>query len=216
MIDLKRTMITAVSNGEIKLKNVTAYLEEAKKQGCSIMGGNSIEHAVYVLGRSGGDSFLCCNSRKKVFYRKKLDLGPCGELEDETVGDFKKITLADLKPERTKAEFVKCEFSSLSKAFEEHEKEPLHIKCVDGEFQCINDLGVLHNVNNGKDLYRKVERDVTWQDEVCEFLNEKPIRGRKLSVELIAELDDIEWDVISEPDFIGMCHLVAEMTDKPE
>ena len=129
---------------------------------------------------------------------------------DDVEIDAREITLEDLKLKSTKTEFVKVEMKDAHKyhtneLFFEYSSEKIDpLKEVDAAFFIINQ----HK------LVRKVDREVTWQDEVNEILdnctnseNEKAIlKEDGLYMDAFLPLDAI----------IEISHLIASRTDKSE
>lgn len=123
----------------------------------------------------------------------------------------KQLTLSDFKPKlKTKVEYVKCEESlnDIAKAM------------IDGELFYSEDGDVTYNWHDGSfddqygdtfivvgEFHRKVETEVTWQDEISDDRTHV----------YIYDLDkQVAIDRMPNDMFIAMCHLVASMTDKPE
>ena len=202
MIDLKKTVIEIKKNGELDACAAKCYLKEAEKQGLCIMNGNGIEYALGVLRNNKSSFYLACDGIGRVFYRKEDELAECR--------NFKKITHADIG-KRTKTEFVKCSFIAswaALKTFEEGDE----LYLLSNEVY-IKPQDIYQVVGNHDNLYRKVEREVTWQDEVNEFIAKSDAISLNHNLGMFQAFDA---DSVECCEFIRMCHLVAEMTDKPE
>jgi hypothetical protein len=65
-------------------------------------------------------------------------------------------------------------------------------------------------------LYKKVEREVTWQDKLLEFLDGELSKDKtKIDLIVAVNLDECDFLSMHNEDFIAMCHLVSSMTDNP-
>jgi hypothetical protein len=116
----------------------------------------------------------------------------------------RKVTLADLKP-RTKVRYVLVGDESIFSLKEDFEKGnlydgPIHTKVT-------REAHLISSWNNGI-LYRRVEKELTWWDELkVNYAFKRNDSG------LIVMKDE---SAFTDVNFISMCHLVASMTDKPQ
>lgn len=119
--------------------------------------------------------------------------------------DFYDEFIAPPKP-KTKIEYVKCEFNSAweaVKAFEEGEN--LYTGTVNTKIMLDNYSEVADEVMNGSDIYRRVEREVTWQDDVIDSMDAISLNCT------IAHLIDFSPETL-----IKLSGIIASRTDKPE
>jgi len=119
---------------------------------------------------------------------------------------------AGVKPKRTKVAYVKCEFDKLSEAFAEHEASPLYNESGALLDTPMVDRGLVDTFHGGYQIYRKVDREVTWQEEVKRHIDEN---SDIYEIELSSSHVLVNME-ISNKNFIAMCRAVASMTDKPE
>ncbi|CAM0042741.1 hypothetical protein VPHK392_0014 [Vibrio phage K392] len=126
---------------------------------------------------------------------------------------YKEITLKDLvKPKPTK--FVKVE-ESIFDLKEEFENGELYSSDCEGCYNQILGEKSLHWAGSQGKIYRQVEID--WRDEVVSFLDDENIgSGGVMTGDILNALLEVDWGCIKESDFIGLCHLVASLTEKPE
>ena len=117
-----------------------------------------------------------------------------------------------VKPKRTKVAYVKCEFDKLSEAFAEHEASPLYNESGALLDTPMVDRGLVDTFHGGYQIYRKVDREVTWQEEVKRHIDEN---SDIYEIELSSSHVLVNME-ISNKNFIAMCRAVASMTDKPE
>ena len=130
------------------------------------------------------------------------------------------------KPNRTKTEFVKVDKNAEGGKYWECARDFAEGGCeffADGNkyLPVTNNDCLLANYKAGL-LYRKVENEATWQDEVKEYLSN--CKDLTECVKLVVFTskpdggfceDTGEW-IRLQGEFIGLCHLVAELADKPE
>ena len=128
-----------------------------------------------------------------------------GELFSISKGS-KQLTLADFKP-KTKVEYFKLVgVPKLSELFEIFEADELYTKSMHCHKQVCSIEAVIKLFSNAG-AYRKVETEVTWQDELISFItNCSDNSNLKYNVSLI---DDDSGMDLSEDEFIEMCHLVS-------
>lgn len=130
------------------------------------------------------------------------------------------------KPKRTKIEYVKCYFSREWEAVKHYNEvgELFDIDC-NGNHTNVNDIsGAWYEVvcRNYDSLYRQVEVEIDWRDEVKSFLEScgKINGGSSLDEFTYKSNSDFEHINKSNDDydneFVRLCHLVADLTDKPE
>ena len=106
------------------------------------------------------------------------------------------------KPKRVEVSYVKvgapCDFFDLKHEFR---KEQLFFKNEIGKHETATTLVELVAAFDGLNLYRKVETEIDWRDELE---NHRYV------------LNAPYYSMRNHPDrFIAMCHAVAEMTDRP-
>lgn len=244
--------------GELDVELARAYLSEAKSKGIKLMGSESIDSAIEKLHEINA-SWIACHG-EKVFCRKEGDLGSYGMNSHKFVRDFKVITLADLKPKRTKGSTAMATLKNLGYTWNGGElwkpplgKEPDYIKPVKVEYEkvdknaeggkyweCARDFAEMPtnslvartnppecsvmswmNIKDNDELlreyrndriYRKVEREVSWQDEVVQFLDSYS----SYDFNKYIGFKNANGDTAMQADFIKLCHLVASMTGKPK
>ena len=124
----------------------------------------------------------------------------------QTEHDAKKV---EPVKSRVKVEYVKVRFSKLSDAFREHEESPLYI-CDKGQYHKANGRWIYNIVEAGEwfSLYRKVETEITWQDELKECLNSSEVGIGKLNLTMF---ESISSHSVESEEFIKMCHLVSSL-----
>jgi len=81
------------------------------------------------------------------------------------------------------------------------------------EYACLGDdyVEAAKSHDNGT-LYRKVLRPATWQEKTLEWLNENQSVRFDFGTDFVTIYDG----KISNDVFLSMCHIVAQMTTKPE
>ena len=124
----------------------------------------------------------------------------------------RKLTLADLKP-RTKTEHVKVDGDSIFHLKPDFEAGELYAGT--SQFDLITTEGDLCDAWVNGYLYRKVEREITWQDEACNFFDAYQNQDSK-DLSHWLKFKNKNGLTIMQHDFISMCHIVASLTDKPE
>jgi hypothetical protein len=151
MIDLKNTYIVNDS-----MEKFNAYIKMGLSQGVKSIKDSKCEYL----------------KNKSIILIKRWSNDGDYQFEHsvtESVAYGKQITLADLKPKRTKVEYVKVESSEAVHWFAEFEGDLYQYPSEDAKAitlqQYIDDLA------SGEDqLYRKVETELTWKDEAKELL----------------------------------------------
>jgi hypothetical protein len=129
----------------------------------------------------------------------------------------KQLILADFKPK------VKVEYVSVNKELDGGKFWECARDFAEGDCEFFTDGDsalkihtyntLLANYRSGM-LYRKVETELTWQDELIEHLRRNRI-GLDCAI-CDGEFDNFSLPTLSNKQLIGICHLVASMTDKPE
>ena len=182
MIDLTNTYIL---NDEGELRDL--YIQQINKQGIRSAIGSTVS-------KEWAENRECIevDHNSHAFY-------PTLKLLEEK---SKQITLADLKPKRTKTEHVKCAFNSaweVVKAFESGIK--LYDDHEFGDYRLIITTADVITSINSNSIYCKVEREITWQDEIGIFID----GNSKLRECLECAADDPNG-------FIEMCNIVVNAT----
>ena len=125
------------------------------------------------------------------------------------VSNKKQLTMSDLKPKRTKTEFVRVETSEAK----DYHTDELFFQYGEEKIEPLKSVDAAFFIINQHKLVRKVEREVIWQDEVNDFIAKSDAisLNHKLGMFQAIDADSVECC-----EFIRMCHLVAGMTVKPE
>ena len=197
MISLKGTCIKN-EKGEIK----DLYLQEAINQGINwVSGASPLDFRPY-------KRFICIESN--------------GVLTNGCImpDDCRRLTLADLKPKpkRVNVSYEKCEFKLASKAVEAFENgDKIYIPfSPNGDEICDNPVMSCITIASffEKDqLFRKIEAEITWQDEAKCFLENTECLSNNHKIGTILSFSEHSVEC---SEFISMCHLMASITDKPE
>jgi len=175
-----------------KEKLLDSYIENDK--------GELLDAYVAAAKYHGINSYSC-NTKSCCYvecYKSSKDAGfelvgcdSSGALEFTS----KQLTLADFK--RTKVEYVKCEIKVFHKLAEEYVNTELFY-AIDDQHQLITGLETLVAAYKSDIVYRKVETEITWRDEVKELFGNS---YESLRVHKMIECNN--------PKFIEMCHLVS-------
>lgn len=138
-------------------------------------------------------------------YRADVRIG--GAPEDFYIDrNLKKLTLSDFKPTRTEYVNIKCSIFDLKDLKAEFEAGELYMP--DGNYgfcgipSCDEEVFVMKF--NDKCVYRKVEREVTWQGELM-----AAIRGGSPIGEGSVRVGGSD---LTDEQFIEMCHKVYHLT----
>lgn len=117
---------------------------------------------------------------------------------------------------KTRTEYEKVDLNDAVKIIDDEmsNESNLYFRCSEGDIVPISQISGCDLIMNRHKLVRKVEKEITWQDELKDFLS-----GTKYLSEdcpIVLDCDDgyrrKEWD----SEFISMCHHIASITDKPE
>jgi uncharacterized protein YqkB len=119
---------------------------------------------------------------------------------------------------RAKVEYVKCEKSSIFNLCEMFELKELHFDANCDESKKLPVETERHLTQlffSDSPIYRKVEAEITWQDEVnsCIYDIRSSDGTRLLKYQITAIKEAIKENPYA---VLSLCHLVASMTDKPE
>lgn len=131
------------------------------------------------------------------------------------------LTLSDFKQKKTRTEWVKAE-DELWVLENEFKNGELYSKKCNGDYNQIVTLTLLALSLVCKNLYRKVEKEIDWRVEAKDYLDKCKHLTPMCDISLcIAEpksddKDDLKEWLELQKESIGLCHLVAELTDKPE
>ncbi len=129
---------------------------------------------------------------------------------------YTKLTLSDFQPDiKTKVEYVHIKsndiaFWEIAKEFAESDICNIHFLSVHDDMVEVACNDILLSNYKSRNLYRKVETEITWRDELEEFLDGS----------LTCHDSDSPWHHVSDDwvkfdgkfnnkDFIAMCHLVS-------
>jgi hypothetical protein len=137
-------------------------------------------------------------------------------IDSDGVAVFRQVYQAPVRP-RTKTTYEKVEFKSdKEKALEFASSEFYYVSEIhpNQTYSKVTTLDAL--VSCGSNLYRKVEREVTWKDELNDFLEECRWLEDTSEIHEVIPKPDTENGEQFDNEFIKMCHLVASLTDKPE
>ncbi len=119
------------------------------------------------------------------------------------------LEVEDLKP-RTKAEWIEVPSNEAVYYFTKTDDDLWLQPDASGDAASLQDyIDHLSSGDNG--LYRKVETEMTWQDEVKVLLKESEHCNE--GVDIYFHGADKQ---VSDSQFIKLCHLVASLTNKPE
>lgn len=157
------------------------------------------------LNESSGKTTIEILSFRKLMAIAKI-AGGCYELfSSKDFNNLHYAMLASKTKPRTKAGYVKCEASDASN----YHTNELFFHWGDEKIVPLRDVDAACFIINQHKLVRKVECEITWQDEVEQFIKENEYININMSLDwLIGEGDQ-------EQAFIELSHLVASMTDKP-
>jgi hypothetical protein len=133
------------------------------------------------------------------------------ELEPSTIEPH---TFADLLDEHSVKPRMKVDYVKLTGDFwevaKEYQEGKLFYKCTE---TCIIDtLEQLVNLYKSDNIYRKVETEVTWQDELNSFLGRNSVL---YDIEFQSKHVHIDTEIENDQ-FIEMCHLVSSMNKQPK
>lgn len=126
----------------------------------------------------------------------------------------KRLTLSDLKP-RTRTEYEKVT-ESIFGLRDEFERGELYCKFEHArEYTQITNAQTLSQDLHRGCCYRLVEKEIDWQDEVVRFMEGEPKIGKQMKPELLRELN-IEWDHMTDGDFLEMCRVALRANGEIE
>jgi len=197
----------------IDLKNT--YIKNDDKEKCRLYQDGCFNQGIGWDGN--GERSVYQAMRSRFTLNKVYTDGLGNELayasHDESTINLKEITLADLKPKRVKVSYEKCEFNhawEMVKEFEESSAETEYYfnKNDDCQIKNIGSLG--RELSLGNAIYRKVEVELTWQEEVNEYLGSamgKPPSNDKYHF--------VCW--LSAGELLDIADIIkVSVTDKPE
>lgn len=118
------------------------------------------------------------------------------------------LTLSDFKPKKTRTEWVKVD-DSIFDLRPDFECGELYFKGPDGRYKKVLSSSFLAASLECKSIYRKVEKVIDWRVEATIFISD----NSTTEVEYTWAVDGVN---LSDNDFIKLCHLVAESTEKPQ
>lgn len=151
----------------------------------------------------------------KVYTTSIFVAASRGELTEEGISTTLKM-LADKAKEKeqptpsTKTEYVKCDFDNAWECYRESECGGFLFiaeygnqgEILEGDSICCHDMGSVKISLERGDVYRKVEKEIDWDDEAIEFLNKNDDGG--------------DWNVgsryLSDLKMIKFCRLVESLT----
>ena len=143
-------------------------------------------------------------------------------VNDYLTEEFKAVNsrdyIADLKP-RTKTTYVKVDKNAEGGRFWEvaRDFESDGIYCISKvkEFALIKSDESLAYYYRAGNVYRKVETEINWKDELSNYISSCKSLCRDSFIKHGCFERERGVDVFDD-EFIAMCQLVAELTDKPE
>ena len=182
MITCKEDLIgTYISTKDSEL--VDRYLAECQKYGFKWFNGKDAKSKAYsgkFIGLNTDITLSIGDCSERYFLNKKC----------------KRLTISDFKPTRT--EYVKVT-DSIFNLKSDFEKGEFYEKVIG--YHKIDSEGYLAGAWSDGNLYRKVEREITWQDEIQRLypimITAGVVSGKRL---------------LAESEFIEMCHKVYHLT----
>ena len=126
-----------------------------------------------------------------------------------------KMTKAEEKKTRTKVVYERVD-DYLFKLRDDFDKGLLYGINSDGTYWKIATSHTLAAAYKDRELYRKVEREIDWKDELESYFDGVDYLSKSDMIKSAYNGDESENDEAWDSEFIGMCHLVASLTDKPE
>lgn len=129
---------------------------------------------------------------------------------DDFYLDLKRLTLPDLKP-RTRTEYEKVT-ESIFDLRDEFERGELYESLCGSKLE--NEHDFIYAYTNDH-IVRKVEKEIDWQDEIVRFMAGEPKIGKQMKPELLRELN-IEWDHMTDGDFLEMCRVALRANGEVE
>ena len=149
-----------------------------------------------------------------------MDNAPIGigkSIVMHALDELEKAILEPQKP-KTRIEYVKVDASLSDIAKMMIDGETFYNESGDTSYAW---SGYRFEVNNGGqieirgDFYRRIEKEVIWQEEATEFIDNAEHLGRMDGLSVVFMPITGEYSEQSEAEFIEMCHLVASLTTNP-
>lgn len=128
--------------------------------------------------------------------------------------DSVELTIDDFKAKpKTKVEYVKCEFKHAWEALKEYQEDGNLFLSAGAVGVYIPPNDIYQVVGNHPNLYRRIETEITWQDELEEFMSKcVHFDGANAIQDFYNGQPKIK---VLDNEFLSMCHLVVSLTDKP-
>ena len=155
-------------------------------------------------------AYIYCYSNGMISFNEERD-GLNSSANHGVEVNLSELKSEQEKPKRVKVSYERVDFVEHWEYFKLMSKEgDLYVNCTDLSYEGLygDNINLANALHDGSCIYRKVETEMDWRDEVKSKYS--LVDFRNTDDEGCHNLGD--W---TPEGFVKLCHFVAEMTDKP-